>query len=50
MMNSKQLFSLLPGATITGSLRRGIGQVVDDDRKVTPGSCFIAAIGLTVTS
>lgn len=48
MMNPKQLFSLLPGATITGSLRRGIGQVVDDDRKVTPGSCFIAVRGSRV--
>ncbi len=45
MMNTKQLFSLLPQATITGSLRRGIGQMVDDDRKVTPGSCFIAVRG-----
>ena len=45
MMNHKQLFSLLPDAVITGTLRRTIGQLTDDSRKVTPGSAFIAVRG-----
>ncbi len=45
MMNHKQLFSLLPDAVVTGTLRRTIGQLTDDSRKVTPGSAFIAVRG-----
>ena len=45
MMNHRQLFSVLPDAVITGSMRRTIGQLTDDSRKVTPGSAFIAVRG-----
>ena len=45
MINHKQLFAVLPGAVITGSLRRNIGQLTDDSRKVTPGSAFVAVRG-----
>ncbi len=36
---------MLPGAIITGTQRRAIGQLTDDSRKVTPGSAFIAVRG-----
>ena len=45
MINHKQIFSILPGAHVTGILRRNIGQLTDDSRKVTPGSAFIAVRG-----
>ena len=45
MMNNKQIFSVLPGAIITGQLRRSIGLLTDDSRQVVPGSCYIAVKG-----
>lgn len=45
MIYSTQLFSVLPGAEITGGQRRTLGQLTDDSRKVTPGSAFIAVRG-----
>lgn len=44
-MNNKQLFSVLPGAIITGKLRKPLTQLTDDSRRVTPGSCYIAVRG-----
>ena len=45
MIKSMQLFSVLRESVRTGQLRRGIGHLTDDSRKVTPGSCFIAVRG-----
>ena len=45
MMNNKQLFSVLPEAHTTGQLRRSLGLLTDDSRKVVPGSCYIAVRG-----
>ena len=45
MITNKQLFSVLPGACITGQLRRSIGLLTADSRQVVPGSCYIAVRG-----
>ena len=45
MIKSMQLFSVLRDPVKTGQLRRSIGHLTDDSRKVTPGSCFIAVRG-----
>lgn len=44
-MNNKQLFSILPGASITGKLRKPLTLLTDDSRRVTPGACYIAVKG-----
>lgn len=44
-MNSKQLFSVLPEAVITGKLRKPLTLLTDDSRRVIPGSCFVAVKG-----
>lgn len=45
MMKNKQLFSVVPGATITGKLRKPLTLLTDDSRRVIPGSCYIAVKG-----
>ncbi|MBQ3525637.1 MAG: UDP-N-acetylmuramoyl-L-alanyl-D-glutamate--2,6-diaminopimelate ligase [Akkermansia sp.] len=45
MMNSKQIFSVLPGAVITGKLKKALTLLTDDSRKVIPGSCYVAVRG-----
>ncbi len=44
-MNKKQLFSVLPGAVVTGKLRKPLTLLTDDSRRVIPGSCFVAVKG-----
>lgn len=44
-MNSKQLFSVLPGAVVTGKLHKPLTLLTDDSRRVVPGSCFVAVKG-----
>ena len=44
-MNSKQLFSVLPGAVVTGKLSKPLTLLTDDSRRVIPGSCFVAVKG-----
>ncbi|HIX87952.1 MAG TPA: UDP-N-acetylmuramoyl-L-alanyl-D-glutamate--2,6-diaminopimelate ligase [Candidatus Akkermansia intestinavium] len=46
-MYNKQLFSVLPDATITGKLRKPLSLLTDDSRAVIPGACFIAVKGST---
>ena len=41
----KQLFSVLPEATITGTLRKPFSMLTDDSRRITPGACFVAIRG-----
>ncbi len=45
MMNNKQLFSVAPGAIISGKLRKPLTLLTDDSRQVIPGSCYIAVRG-----
>lgn len=45
MMNNKQLFSVVPGAAITGKLRNKLTLLTDDSRKVAPGCCYVAVKG-----
>lgn len=47
-MNTKQLFTVLPGAVITGKLRKPLTLLTDDSRRVIPGSCYIAVRGTHV--
>ncbi|MGN0836961.1 MAG: UDP-N-acetylmuramoyl-L-alanyl-D-glutamate--2,6-diaminopimelate ligase [Akkermansia sp.] len=44
-MNSKQLFSIVPDAVITGKLKKPLSLLTDDSRLVIPGSCYIAVRG-----
>ena len=44
-MNSKQLFSVLPGAVVTGQLSKPLTALTDDSRCVVPGCCFVAVKG-----
>ncbi len=44
-MNNKQLFSVLPGAAISGKLRKNLTLLTDDSRKVIPGCCYVAVRG-----
>ena len=44
-MNLKHLFSIVPDATITGSLKKPLSLLTDDSRKVIPGSCYVAVRG-----
>jgi len=45
MMNTKQIFSLVPGAIITGKIRKPLTLLTDDSRKVVPGCCYVAVKG-----
>ncbi len=44
-MNNKQLFSVLPGAAVSGKLRKNLTLLTDDSRKVIPGCCYVAVRG-----
>lgn len=44
-MNSKQLFSVLPEATISGKLKKPLSLLTDDSRRVIPGCCYVAVKG-----
>ena len=44
-MNSKQIFSVLPEANITGKLKKNLSLLTDDSRRVIPGSCYVAVKG-----
>ena len=44
-MNSRKLFSVLPEATVTGTVPKTLTALTDDSRQVTPGSCFVAVKG-----
>ena len=41
-MDTKKISAILPGATITGNLRKALTLLTDDSRKVIPGSCYVA--------
>lgn len=45
MKQSKKIFSILNGATITGKLNKPLTLLTDDSRCVIPGSCYIAVKG-----
>ena len=45
MMNIKHLFQNIPGATITGTLKKPLSLLTDDSRKVIPGCCYVAVKG-----
>ena len=45
MMNTKQIFSVVPGAVITGKIRKPLTLLTDDSRKVIPGCCYVAVRG-----
>ena len=44
-MDTKKISAILPGATITGKLRKPLSLLTDDSRKVEPGCCYIAIRG-----
>lgn len=44
-MDTKKLFSILPGATITGKHLKKLTLLTDDSRKVIPGCCYVAVKG-----
>ena len=44
-MNSKQIFSVLPEANISGKLKKNLSLLTDDSRRVIPGSCYVAVKG-----
>ena len=44
-MNLKNLTSLLPGAIVTGTLKKPLSLLTDDSRKVVPGCCYVAVKG-----
>ena len=44
-MDTKTISAILPGATITGKLRKPFTLLTDDSRKVEPGSCYVAIRG-----
>ena len=44
-MNLKNLISLLPGAIVTGTLKKPLSLLTDDSRKVVPGCCYVAVKG-----
>ena len=44
-MDTKKLFSTLPGASITGTLPKQLTLLTDDSRKVVPGCCYVAVKG-----
>lgn len=44
-MNSKQIFSILPKAIISGKLSKPLSLLTDDSRRVIPGCCYVAVKG-----
>ncbi len=44
-MNTRQLFSVLPEAVITGKLGKALTLLTDDSRKAIPGCCYVAVRG-----
>lgn len=44
-MNSKQIFSILPEAIISGKLNKPLSLLTDDSRRVIPGCCYVAVKG-----
>ena len=44
-MDTKTISAILPGATITGKLRKPLSLLTDDSRKVEPDCCYIAIRG-----
>ena len=44
-MDTKKISAILPGATITGNLRKALTLLTDDSRKVIPGCCYVAIRG-----
>ena len=44
-MNSKQIFSILPEAIISGKLSKPLSLLTDDSRRVIPGCCYVAVKG-----
>lgn len=44
-MDTKKIFSILPGASITGKLSKALTLLTDDSRKVIPGCCYVAVKG-----
>ncbi|MBQ6941099.1 MAG: UDP-N-acetylmuramoyl-L-alanyl-D-glutamate--2,6-diaminopimelate ligase [Akkermansia sp.] len=44
-MDTKKIFSILPGASITGKLSKPLTLLTDDSRKVIPGCCYVAVKG-----
>ena len=45
MKQSKKIFSILNGATVTGALKKPLTLLTDDSRCVIPGCCYIAVKG-----
>ena len=44
-MDTKKLFSILPGASLSGALKKPLTLLTDDSRKVIPGCCYVAVKG-----
>jgi hypothetical protein len=44
-MDTKKIFSILPGATVSGELKKPLTLLTDDSRKVIPGCCYVAVRG-----
>lgn len=44
-MNTQQIFSVVPGAVISGKIRKPLTLLTDDSRKVIPGCCYVAVKG-----
>lgn len=44
-MDTRKIFNILPGATITGELKKKLTLLTDDSRKVIPGCCYVAVKG-----
>ncbi len=44
-MNTRQIFTVLPGAVTTGKLRKALSLLTDDSRKAIPGCCYVAVRG-----
>lgn len=44
-MDTKKIFSILPGASISGTLPKQLTLLTDDSRKVVPGCCYVAVKG-----
>ncbi len=44
-MKSKQIFSILPEAIISGKLNKPLSLLTDDSRRVIPGCCYVAVKG-----
>lgn len=44
-MKSKQIFSILPEAIVSGKLNKPLSLLTDDSRRVIPGCCYVAVKG-----